>query len=65
MDGKELDYARAGDHIMTPFSCDLCVFRSAHHRDPEHSIETDQNTLASTPGNCTRARLEKEKIFRV
>jgi len=31
---------------MTPFQCDLCIFRCIHHRDPEDFIESDQKTLA-------------------
>ncbi len=26
--------ARNGDHLLTPFQCDLCVFRNLQHRNP-------------------------------
>jgi hypothetical protein len=33
--------ARAGDHLMTPFQCELCHFRNIMARDPVMSYEKD------------------------
>jgi hypothetical protein len=33
--------ARAGDHLMVPFQCELCHFRNIMGRDPDHSRGTD------------------------
>jgi hypothetical protein len=27
-------HARDGDHLLTPFQCDLCMFRNLQHRNP-------------------------------
>ena len=27
-------HARDGDHLMTQFECDLCIFRKLKHRSP-------------------------------
>ena len=40
------DYARDGDHLLTPFQCDLCVFRRIHHRNPNEDSDQDSNLLA-------------------
>ena len=29
-------YGRKGDHLMSPFQCDLCHFRNIHQRDPSN-----------------------------
>jgi hypothetical protein len=33
--------ARNGDHLLTPFQCDLCCFRNLQRRDPNHLLERD------------------------
>lgn len=33
--------ARAGDHLVTPFQCDLCWFRNLQGRDPTPTLERD------------------------
>ena len=33
--------ARAGDHLMTPFQCELCHFRNIYKRDPDVKDEHD------------------------
>jgi hypothetical protein len=35
--------ARNGDHLLTPFECDLCVFRNLQHRNPVP--DSPQDTL--------------------
>ena len=37
--------ARAGDHLMCPFQCDLCHFRNIHKRDPVRGIGKDARLL--------------------
>ena len=32
-DEMEFDYARNGDHLMTPFVCDYCVFHKIYGRE--------------------------------
>ena len=41
---RSQDYltARAGDHLMVPFECDLCVFRKLMKRDPDDARPGDQ-----------------------
>lgn len=40
-------YARNGDHLMTHFECDTCVFRKLRDGDyPDHSRPTDKLLLA-------------------
>jgi hypothetical protein len=41
--------ARNGDHLITPFQCDLCVFRNLQHRNP--ILNTPQDTMLLC---CTR-----------
>ena len=45
VDLKRFQYARNGDHLMTPFVCDLCVFRALRNRDPITLSDKDQKTL--------------------
>ena len=33
-----------GSHLMTPFQCDLCIFRTLHKRDPRR-VELDMENL--------------------
>ena len=33
-DPSDFHVARRGDHLMTPFECDLCIFRKLKKRDP-------------------------------
>jgi hypothetical protein len=37
--------ARNGDHLVTPFQCDLCHFRNLMHRDPEGGLPQDLRLL--------------------
>ena len=37
---------RNGDHLMTTFECDLCVFRKLKRRDPNETLEIDCLSLA-------------------
>jgi hypothetical protein len=37
--------ARAGDHLMVPFQCELCHFRNIMKRDPNYSLATDVELL--------------------
>jgi len=45
VDGERYLYGRAGDHLMSPFQCDLCVFRNLQVRDPKPSSVSDQYLL--------------------
>jgi hypothetical protein len=37
--------ARAGDHLMVPFQCELCYFRNITLRDPNNNKMTDWESL--------------------
>lgn len=37
--------ARNGDHLLTPFVCDLCVFRKLHKQDPVIGFGKDKQTF--------------------
>jgi hypothetical protein len=40
-------YARNGDHLMTHFECDTCIFRKLRDGDfPDHSRPSDKLLLA-------------------
>ena len=45
---SELDYeeARDGDHLITPFQCDICVFRRIKGMDPDVNSHSDTLTLS-------------------
>ena len=43
---KDFEEGRNGDHLITPFQCDLCVFRRIKGIDPNSSSESDKLTLA-------------------
>ena len=34
--------ARNGDHVMTPFECDTCIFRKLKKRNPQSSLKEDE-----------------------
>ena len=36
---------RNGDHLLTPFQCDLCHFRNCNRRDPDPSLYADRLQL--------------------
>ena len=38
-------HARPGDHLITPFQCELCHFRNVFKRDPNMSSEEDKWAL--------------------
>ena len=42
----DFDFARDGDHLLTPFQCDLCVFRRINNRDPLNGLDADEKVLA-------------------
>ena len=42
----DFHYARDGDHIITPFQCDLRVFRCINNRNPVKGLSEDDTTLA-------------------
>ena len=45
---NKLDYeeARDGDHLITPFQCDLCIFRCIKYQNPDPDSQADQDFLA-------------------
>ena len=45
-DEFEFDYARNGDHLLTPFCSDTCVFRKIQDRNPLLSNKQDSELLA-------------------
>jgi hypothetical protein len=44
-EATRFNVARAGDHMMVPFQCDLCHFRNIMMRDPEAETRTDWEIL--------------------
>ncbi|KAL7580625.1 hypothetical protein ACA910_002141 [Epithemia clementina (nom. ined.)] len=38
-------WARPGDHLMTPYQCELCHFRNVFHRDPDVEAQEDKWVL--------------------
>jgi hypothetical protein len=46
LDARRFKTGRAGDHLMTPFQCELCHFRNIYHRNPETRASLDQEALA-------------------
>ena len=47
-DPRELEkfrFARNGDHLLSPFQCDLCHFRNIQGRDPSPSLPLDKQLL--------------------
>jgi hypothetical protein len=38
-------HGRAGDHLMTPFQCELCHFRNLIARDPLEGDDADVEIL--------------------
>jgi len=36
---------RDGDHLMTPFQCEICHFRNIYMQDPHPALKTDQLAL--------------------
>lgn len=45
-DPKDFLIARNGDHLMTPFCCDLCIFRILRGTNPRPDKESDKFLLA-------------------
>jgi hypothetical protein len=39
--------ARDGDHLLTPFQCDLCCFRNLQHQDPVPGLPKDDLLLCA------------------
>ena len=42
---EDFNQARAGDHMVTPFECDLCVFRKLRQEEPDSQNLKDQYLL--------------------
>jgi hypothetical protein len=53
-DAERFVVARAGDHLMVPFQCEVCHFRNVMRRDPVRSSSRDQEIL----GFMRRANLD-------
>lgn len=45
-DDNRLHVGRNGDHVSTPFQCDLCVFRLLRKSEPDHTSAQDSLLLA-------------------
>jgi hypothetical protein len=49
LEGEDYDVrfkqARAGDHLMVPFQCELCHFCNIMKQNPEANIATDVEML--------------------
>ena len=43
---KDYEEARDGDHLMTPFQCDLCIFRRIKGVNPDTNSHSDKLTLS-------------------
>ena len=71
---REFNQARPGDHLLTPFQCDLCHFRNLQERNPVEKRHQDQKLLlcirratldafwGSRPGTVS-GHLKEFKIF--
>lgn len=46
-DANRYKTARNGDHLITPFQCDICHFRNIYHRDPQQNIFLDKEALVA------------------
>jgi hypothetical protein len=42
---ERFNVARAGDHLMTPFQCEVCHFRNIYSRNPSDRLSTDRKAL--------------------
>jgi hypothetical protein len=42
---NRFNVGRAGDHLITPFQCELCHFRNIYTRNPSSRLSTDQEAL--------------------
>ena len=45
LDERRFNEARAGDHLMTPFQCELCHFRNIYHKNPSLMSPVHQEAL--------------------
>lgn len=45
LDAKRFKEGRAGDHLMTPFQCELCHFRNIYLRNPSLRSSVDQEAM--------------------
>jgi len=45
-DGTEYLHAREGDHLITPFECDLCIFLKLKGRYPNGQMDDDRKVVA-------------------
>ena len=44
---NEFLYARDGDHLLTPFECDLCIFRKLRKDNPNPKSQADILLMAT------------------
>ena len=42
---KKFKYGKNGDHLISPFQCDLCHFRNIQRRDPEVNVVSEKKLL--------------------
>jgi hypothetical protein len=45
MEQNRFNFARAEDHLITPFQCELCHFRNVYSRNASQRISTDREAL--------------------
>ena len=45
LDDRRFNERRAGDHLMTPFQCELCHFRNIYGEDPSPHSPIHQEAL--------------------
>lgn len=45
LDERRFKEGRAGDHLMTPYQCELCHFRNIYLRNPSERSSIDQEAL--------------------
>jgi hypothetical protein len=45
VEGNRFNVGRAGDHLITPFQCELCHFRNIYSRDPLPRLAIDREAL--------------------
>jgi hypothetical protein len=48
--------ARAGDHLMTPFQCELCHYRNIYGNDPK-TWDLDDSEIMSYIHRCSKDAL--------
>jgi hypothetical protein len=61
-DEKRFKTARAGDHLMTPFQCELCHFHNIYNTEPRPYDLEDIEITEYTFIVATRTRCGAEKL---